>query len=164
MAMSLGRKISELRRNTAWTQEELTERLGVSPQAVSKWENDVSCPDILLLPQLAGLFGVTVDELLSRETPPPRTTVLPPQERKKIDDMMLRVIVNSGGDKVRINLPMILVKLGLEMGWKLPQMSDSEALKNIDFEQIMELVERGLIGRLVEVKSSDGDTVEIVVE
>lgn len=164
MAMSLGRKISELRRNKAWTQEELTERLGVSPQAVSKWENDVSCPDILLLPQLAGLFGVTVDELLSRETPPPRTTVLPPQEHKKIDDMMLRVIVNSGGDKVRINLPMILVKLGLEMGWKLPQMSDSEALKNIDFEQIMELVERGLIGRLVEVKSSDGDTVEIVVE
>ena len=37
-------------------------------------------------------------------------------------------------------------------------------LKNIDMEQIMALVERGLIGKLVEVESSDGDTVEIVVD
>lgn len=65
MSNTLGKKISELRKEKGITQEELAERLGVSPQAVSKWENDLSCPDIMLLPELAKLFDVTIDELFS---------------------------------------------------------------------------------------------------
>ncbi len=44
---------------------QLAERLGVTPQAVSKWENAHSVPDISLLPYLAELFGITIDELLN---------------------------------------------------------------------------------------------------
>ena len=44
MAQTLGGKIAELRRNIGLTQDEMSEKLGVTPQAVSKWENDVSCP------------------------------------------------------------------------------------------------------------------------
>ncbi len=49
------------------TQEELSQRLGVTPQAVSKWENEVSCPDIMLLPDLADVFDITIDELFRGE-------------------------------------------------------------------------------------------------
>ena len=89
MDQTLGSRIAELRRKKNMTQEELAAELGVTPQAVSKWENDLSCPDITLLPQLARLF---------------------------------------------------------------------------DVEQIFKLVEQGVIGKLVEVESAKGDTVEVFVE
>lgn len=62
--LSIGKRIMMLRKRSGLTQEQLAERLGVTPQAVSKWENDGSCPDISLLPVLADVFGVTTDELL----------------------------------------------------------------------------------------------------
>lgn len=78
---------------------------------------------------------------------------------------MLRIIVNSSdGDKVRINLPMTLIKTGIELGFNMSQVSGSSALDGIDLNQIMSMVENGLIGKLVEVESNDGDNVEIVVE
>jgi transcriptional regulator with XRE-family HTH domain len=164
MNSSLGKKISELRREKGITQEEMAEKLGVSPQAVSKWENDNSCPDIMLLPKIADMLGVTVDELLS-DSPKKETMVLPQEQRKSIDELMFKVRINSSrGDKVKVNLPMSLVKMGLEMGMKMPQISGGEALKEIDFSQLIVMVEKGLIGKLVEIESADGDTVEVVVE
>lgn len=64
---TLGKRISHHRKRLHLTQEQLAERVGVSPQAVSKWENDISCPDISILPELAAIFGVSVDELLGVE-------------------------------------------------------------------------------------------------
>ncbi|MDD2263300.1 MAG: XRE family transcriptional regulator, partial [Clostridia bacterium] len=63
-----------------------------------------------------------------------------------------------------VNLPMPLVKMGLEMGLKMPAVTGNEALKGIDFAQLLTLVDQGVLGRLVEIESADGDTVEIVVE
>ncbi len=61
--MELGNKIKQLRLKVSLTQEQLAERLGISAQSVSKWENSVSMPDITLLPEIAEIFGVTIDEL-----------------------------------------------------------------------------------------------------
>lgn len=61
----LGRRIARLRLAKTATQERLAKELSVSPQAVSKWENDINYPDISLLPDLARFLGVSVDELLS---------------------------------------------------------------------------------------------------
>lgn len=61
--MELGTKIRKLRTDAKMTQEELAEKLGVSGQAVSKWENNAAAPDIYTLPKLSILFGVTIDEL-----------------------------------------------------------------------------------------------------
>ena len=58
---TMGKRIMQLRKEKGYTQEQLAELCGVSAQAVSKWENDVSCPDISILPQLAELLGVTTD-------------------------------------------------------------------------------------------------------
>ena len=63
---TMGKRISDLRKGKGMTQEQLAQLLGVTPQAVSKWENDLSCPDISILPQLAEALGVTTDELLGR--------------------------------------------------------------------------------------------------
>ena len=62
---TLGRRIARLRLARTATQERLAKELNVSPQAVSKWENDINYPDISLLPNLARFLGVSVDELLS---------------------------------------------------------------------------------------------------
>ena len=52
MNETIGKRIAELRKSKGFTQEDLADRLNVSGQAVSKWENDQTCPDIGLLPQL----------------------------------------------------------------------------------------------------------------
>ncbi len=64
MEETLGKRIATHRRRLGLTQDALAELLGVTAQAVSKWENDQSCPDIATLPKLAEIFGVTTDELL----------------------------------------------------------------------------------------------------
>ncbi len=68
---TMGGRIAALRRAAGLTQEQLAEQLGVTFQAVSKWENDLSCPDVLLLPRLAEIFGITLDALfgIEREAP-----------------------------------------------------------------------------------------------
>ena len=64
MEQTLGKRIMEHRKALGLTQDQLAEKLGVTAQAVSKWENDQSCPDITMLPKLADIFGITTDALL----------------------------------------------------------------------------------------------------
>ena len=71
MEQTLGKRIVANRKRMGLTQDQLAEQLGVTAQAVSKWENDQSCPDISTLPRLAEIFGISTDELLGREAPPP---------------------------------------------------------------------------------------------
>ena len=65
--MKLCEKLYELRRAAGLSQEELAERLNVSRQAVSKWENGAAQPELSKLVELSRLYGVSVDELLSLE-------------------------------------------------------------------------------------------------
>lgn len=67
MEQSLGKRIVSHRKRLGLTQDQLAEKLGVTAQAVSKWENDQSCPDISVLPLLADIFGISTDELLGRD-------------------------------------------------------------------------------------------------
>lgn len=67
MEQTMGKRISSSRKRMGLTQDALAEQLGVTAQAVSKWENDQSCPDITMLPKLAKIFGITTDELLGVE-------------------------------------------------------------------------------------------------
>lgn len=61
--MNIGNRIRELRKQRGLTQDQLANSIGVSFQAVSKWENGISLPDIALVPSIANYFGVTLDEL-----------------------------------------------------------------------------------------------------
>lgn len=162
MANTLGSRIGECRKKKGITQDQLAEYMGVSSQAVSKWENDLSCPDITLLPQLSDYFNITIDELLRGEK---SQVVQIDEEQKDFNKKLLKVYVNSQqGDIVKVNLPLGLVKVALEIGMQLPQISCNDALKNIDLQSILLMAESGVIGKIVEIKSANGDNVEVVIE
>ena len=163
----LGNNIAKFRKEKGMTQDKLAEMLSVSPQAVSKWENSVSYPDIEILPKLADIFSVSMDTLFSKESLP-ETTFVKPEERKDPDKMLLKIRVRSHeGDNVRVNLPLALLKLidmdnpgGMGETLKINGIN----LQNIDWSKILTLINEGVIGKLVEVESADGDNVEIFVE
>lgn len=81
----MGKRIMQLRKEKGYTQEQLAEMMGVSAQAVSKWENDVSCPDISILPMLAEKLGVTTDELLGVKPIEPKVVIVDGQNKKNGD-------------------------------------------------------------------------------
>ena len=106
--MTLGNKIASLRKQMGLTQEALAQKLEVTNQAVSKWESDQCCPDITLLPRIADVFGITIDELFGRE-PAQETKAEPepaPKQEKQngsfMDDLggyILSKLENSFGKK-----------------------------------------------------------------
>lgn len=60
----LGTRIALLRRSRGLTQTQIADRLGVTPQAVSKWERGLACPDLVCLDELSDLLGISIDALL----------------------------------------------------------------------------------------------------
>jgi transcriptional regulator with XRE-family HTH domain len=68
---TLGERIGALRREQSMTQEALATELGITPQAVSKWENGQGFPDVSLLPKLAAIFSISLDELFGLKTAQP---------------------------------------------------------------------------------------------
>ena len=148
MNETLGKRIAQYRKEQGLTQENLAERLGISSQAVSKWETDQTCPDILLLPQLSKLLGVSVDLLLSGEVVP-AVQVQPQATRKKPEDMVLHLIATEpGGDRMTMSLPQF----------------SGKRMENIDLEKILQMVELGLTGKLMEADSAEGEHFEVVVD
>ena len=163
MKETFGQRFTRLRKNLGLKQDDIAVKVNISAQAVSKWENDLSAPDISTLPLLADILNVSLDELLGREIE--ETKVLPKEERKDVNSLILRInILSSDGDKVKVNLPLSIIKVCIDAGMDLPNINGKEVLKNIDFNQIFMMIEAGIIGKLVEIESADGDTISITVE
>ena len=87
MNTSMGEVISTLRKKKGMTQNELATILKVTDKAVSKWERNVSCPDISLLPLLAKALDTTLEELLSAKVK---------KENKKTKDILNLIAVAIG--------------------------------------------------------------------
>lgn len=101
MEETLGKRIAANRKRLGMTQDQLAEKLGVTAQAVSKWENDQSCPDITTLPRLATIFGTTTDALLGmepRDEPPVhRAEVIPsPEEKQSSENNKWNIQIDAG--------------------------------------------------------------------
>ena len=84
---TLGQKIAELRKAKNMTQLELANQLNITDKAVSKWERDISCPDINTFPKLAELLGLSVDELLQANN-----AISENKETKDIVDLVLKAV------------------------------------------------------------------------
>ena len=161
MKETFGQRFSRLRKEKGLTQDDIALKVNISPQAVSKWENEISMPDISILGDLADILGVSLDELLGRSQP----CTVKLAEEKDINKMSLKIkVLSTEGDKVNINLPIPLIKVCIETGMSLPQINNNKALNSIDLSQIYELVKQGVVGELVSVESAEGDTVQIIIE
>lgn len=95
MEETLGKRIVAHRKRLGLTQDQLAEKMGITAQAVSKWENDQSCPDISALPQLADIFGITVDALLGRESTKEPELEAPAQEKPQKEPIFEAVVVDD---------------------------------------------------------------------
>ena len=81
MQIRLGEQIREQRCRNGRTQEDLAQALGVTPQAVSRWETDVCYPDMALIPSIANFFGVSIDELFGYQN----------ERTKKVDALVEKI-------------------------------------------------------------------------
>ena len=191
--MTFGEKLNYLRKHAGLTQDDVAQHLGISPQAVSKWENDLSCPDIMLLPEIAKLYGKTVDALLGdgdfaeaevteekeateekeeipAEEKQPEPVETETESKKNLDNsnLFLKVkVLSQQGDKVNIKLPISLLKSLKGVLGSITLNSDMTGgidLSGIDFDSIFELIESGAIGDIVDITSQNGDIVKICVE
>ncbi len=84
---NLGEMISSLRKEKGMTQNELAEKMNVTDKAVSKWERNLSCPDVNSIPTLAEVLGITVEELLNAQTK---------KENNKIDEIVNIALIGVG--------------------------------------------------------------------
>lgn len=118
---TMGMMISALRKEQGMTQAELAAKMNVTDKAVSKWERDLSCPDVNALPRLAEIFDISVDELMqikssAAESPlPPSNTA-----REKLEQMInliLKALTVAMG--VAVIVLSILESIDLYAGFKL---------------------------------------------
>lgn len=84
---SLGEIISSLRKEKGMTQSELAEKMNVTDKAVSKWERNLSCPDINSISKLANILETTVEELLNAQIK---------KEKNKIDEIVNIALIGIG--------------------------------------------------------------------
>lgn len=96
MEQTIGKRIAACRKKLGLTQDALAEQLGVTAQAVSKWENDQSCPDISMIPRLAKLFSITTDELLGVEQKKVYEAQIVQEEPESSEDEGWKMTWNSG--------------------------------------------------------------------
>lgn len=162
MEKTIGKKLYELRKQSGFTQDYVAEKLGVSAQAVSKWENDIACPDIMTLPNIAELYEITIDELFKNEDVQSNVK-FEKTEKVNENDLVFRVYVDTvNGDIVKVNLPYVLVKELINVGKNIS--FSGIDLSSVDFESIFKMVEMGVLGEIVNVKTQNGDIVRVVVE
>lgn len=157
---SFGTTFLRERKKRGLTQGDIASKLNVSPQAISKWESDISMPDVALLSSIADIFEISVDVLLGRKKEAVTKVV---EQQKDINKMILKIEVNDEDSKVKVNLPIAIIKACLDSD-QLPTIGGKDMLKNINFQEIFSLVEQGVVGKLVEIEEKDGSKVKIYVE
>lgn len=160
---TIGSRIAQGRKAKGYTQEEFSQLLGVTAQAVSKWENDASCPDIQLLPQIADILNMTTDELLTGKK------IEPDQAKQKvdIDTANLKININvlkPGQNPVNVSLPLSMVKRFAKIGNGISGIVGNGAIDSVKFDEILSLVENGATGEILNVVADDNTNVRISIE
>lgn len=156
-SLALGKRIQALRKQQGLTQEALSEMMAVSPQAVSKWENAQSCPDIMALPRLANCLGVSIDMLLTGED----ASVNPHAPARKPEELIVRMAVEEPGEaRICINLPFVFFRYAVLYNMLTFNFSADgdeinpatvQALQNLDYKAIVQMIESGVTGKLLDV-------------
>lgn len=110
MQKTLGMMIAEFRKEQGMTQKELANKMGVTDKAVSKWERDLSYPDIKSLPNLALLLNVSVDELMQFK----KDVSVSKMNVKEMIDMIFKTVALAMG--IAVVVLSVMNKLNVESG------------------------------------------------
>ena len=156
--MNIGNNIAVLRKKKGITQEELANELGVSAQAVSKWENNSSCPDVSLLTKIADYFGVSVDALLRTQEDDIVDLAEEKEDNVKPDDkknIVIKIMQQNGKENV-IKVPFKFVKLGLNIGTMFGLDKDISS-------KIVTLAESNVTD-IVNIDTEKGEHIEIMLD
>lgn len=104
---TFGTIVAELRKAKGMTQADLAQKMGITDKAVSKWERDLSYPDIASIPRLAEILGVSVDELMSAEKS---------DSNRKLSDMedIISLILRAVGVAMGIAVAVLSILGGLD--------------------------------------------------
>lgn len=114
---NIGETIASLRKEKGMTQSELAEKMNVTDKAVSKWERNLSCPDINTISKLANILGVSVEELLKSKNQNYSTTRI-----KDLTNLIFKVVALAMGisvtvlnilNEIDIKSSLILLSVGL---------------------------------------------------
>ena len=114
---SIGETIATLRKEKGMTQSQLAEKMNVTDKAVSKWERDLSCPDINTISKLADVLGVSVEELLKA-----KKSEYTGSKIKDLFNLILKAVAVAMGvavivlnilDKIHIKTSIILLGIGI---------------------------------------------------
>lgn len=171
--LTLGRRIAHFRKAQGFTQEVLAESLSVTAQAVSKWENDLSCPDIMTLPKLARYLEISIDTLLTGEAP--AAPGAPAAPARKPEELIVRMaFTEAEGNRFNVNLPFTVFKLGARFGmisitWNAQDGSEVSAeqkttlLGGLDFNTMVQMIESGVTGKLLDL-DDEGERLVIWTE
>lgn len=109
---TIGKRIQLLRKEKLLTQKQLADEVGVTPQAISKWETDESCPDITALPLLAKTLGVTTDILLGADTDTTVSSGIAASEATDSSDSSHLFGVKKGGRIAALMAGLYIIFLG----------------------------------------------------
>ncbi len=158
MKEHIGRHIAHYRKKAGMTQEQLAEKMGVTSQAVSKWENGLTCPDLDSVAELAGFLGVAVEQLIHGDAAVPTVQVVEtPQVGKRV--LCIRVHTKLGMESnTTVRFPVELILKAYEMG-NLEGLLGEEAAF---VEQAIEMIRQGTVGSVVDVDTEQA-TVRIEV-
>jgi len=161
MNETFAKNFAERRKELGFTQAEIASKLNVSPQAVSKWENGESLPDVALLPLIAEQLETTIDALFGREKKEKVEIIDSP--KGDYSSYFLRIeAVSSDGGKAKINIPLSVAEIMFRSKGEI-KIAGFELSKE-DFHNIIDMVEGGALGYLVDAESPDGDHAKIYVE
>ncbi len=113
MGLELGKKIRQLRKFSGMTQEQLAEKLHVSRQALSKWENDTSLPDLESVIKISRLFQISLEELLLEEKHVEENRI---QETQITLEDLIQINANSRRMNLLLSSGILLMTIGIMMG------------------------------------------------
>ena len=154
MKNTIGQNIAYYRKKLGMTQEQLSAKMDVTPQAVSKWENDLSYPDLECVSRLARNLKTTVDSLINGEK------TLPNENESKNKKRILTLNVDAKTQKVTFRIPVELILKASETG-------NLEKLTGANFpyiEMCLELIKSGTNGEILDIQSKQANVKIEVIE
>ena len=159
--VTLGERLSVARKAKGLTQDDFAKHLDVTPQAISKWENNLSCPDILLLPKISEILGVSIEELLTGSTKKQEEPKIISTDNSKLK---LKIRISPPGKKpTNITVPASLAKRIARIGNGVSGILGNSTISSSQMDEILELTEEGAMGEILNIESEDGTVITIEI-